>query len=95
MRKASARLVDVGFVAYEKKGHPLTNLTQNEIESFDNGKNRPIQLFYQAAPATPSSTLSPAALSAGPKSKSLRVIVYDENSGRLGSVTLPASALQP
>ena len=34
-------------------------------------------------------------LNAGPKTKSLRVIVYDENSGRFGSVTLPASALQP
>ena len=49
--QASARLVDVGFVAYEKKGHPLTNLTQNEIELFDNGKKQSIQLFYQAAPA--------------------------------------------
>ena len=29
-------------------------------------------------------------LNAGPKTKSLRVIVYDENSGRFGSVTLPA-----
>ena len=52
--KASARLVDVGFVAYQKKGHPLTNLTQDEIELFDNGKKQSIQLFYQAAPATTS-----------------------------------------
>jgi len=34
-------------------------------------------------------------LNVGPKTKSLRVIVYDENSGRFGSVTLPATALQP
>jgi VWFA-related protein len=61
--KASARLVDVGFVAYEKKGHPLTNLTENEIELFDNGKKQPIQLFYQAAPATFSSAVSSAASS--------------------------------
>jgi VWFA-related protein len=53
--KASARIVDVGFVAYEKKGHPLTNLSQDEIELFDNGKKQSIQLFYQAAPATASS----------------------------------------
>ena len=44
--------MDVGFVAYEKKGHPLTNLTQNDIELFDNGKKQSIQLFYQAAPAS-------------------------------------------
>ncbi len=53
--KANARLVDVGFVAYDKKGHPLTNLTQNDIELFDNGKKQTIQLFYQAAPAALSS----------------------------------------
>jgi VWFA-related protein len=53
--QASARLVDVGFVAYDKKGHPLTNLTQNDIELFDNGKKQTVELFYQAAPAALSS----------------------------------------
>ena len=58
--QASARLVDVGFVAYQKKGHPLTNLTQNDIELFDNGKKQSIQLFYQAAPAINPPPGSPA-----------------------------------
>jgi len=58
--QASARLVDVGFVAYEKKGRPLTNLTQNDIELFDNGKRQAIQLFYQAAPAINPPPGSPA-----------------------------------
>jgi VWFA-related protein len=61
--QASARLVDVGFVAYQKKGHPLTNLTQDEIELFDNGKKQSIQFFYQAAPATAPMPGSPASQS--------------------------------
>jgi VWFA-related protein len=64
--QASARLVDVGFVAYEKKGHPLTNLTQNDIELFDNGRKQSIQLFYQAAPAVNASPGSAAVASPPP-----------------------------
>jgi VWFA-related protein len=52
--KANARLVDVGFVAYDKHGRPVTDLKQDQIEVFDNGKKQQIRLFFQAAPATAS-----------------------------------------
>jgi hypothetical protein len=35
------------------------------------------------------------ALNIKPKMSSLRLIVFDENSGRIASVTLPATAFQP
>lgn len=58
--KTTARLVDVGFVAYDKKGKPVTDLKQDEIAVFDNGVQQQVRLFYQAIPATPS-TLQAAA----------------------------------
>ncbi len=53
--KANARLVDVGLVAYDKQGHPLVDLKQEDLEVYDNGKKQQVRLFAQAAPATPGS----------------------------------------
>jgi len=48
--QANARLVDVGFIAYDKHGHPVTDLKQDEIELYDNGKKQQVRFFFQAAP---------------------------------------------
>jgi VWFA-related protein len=54
--KANARLVDVGLVAYDKQGHPLVDLKQEDLEVYDNGKKQQVRLFAQAAPATAASS---------------------------------------
>ena len=56
--KTTARLVDVGFVAYDKHGKPVTDLKQDEIAVFDNGVQQQLRLFFQAAPAIPSAVVA-------------------------------------
>jgi VWFA-related protein len=58
--QANARLVDVGFIAYDKHGHPVTDLKQDEIELYDNGKKQQVRFFFQASPAEQSVPATPA-----------------------------------
>ena len=51
--KVTSRLVDVGLVAYDKKGHPVTDLNPGEIEVYDNGRKVDIHSFGLAAGASP------------------------------------------
>jgi VWFA-related protein len=47
--KVTARLVDVGLVAYDKQGHAVTDLKAEDLELYDNGRKQEIRFF---APAT-------------------------------------------
>ena len=55
--KVTSRLVDIGLVAYDKKGHPVTDLKPEDFELYDNGRKQEIRFFTQAigasAPAPP------------------------------------------
>jgi hypothetical protein len=57
--KVVSRLVDVGVVAYDKKGHPVTDLKADDFEVYDNGRKQEVRFFSQApasaaaAPRTP------------------------------------------
>ena len=51
--RVTSRLVDVGLVAYDKKGKPVTDLKADEVEIFDNGKKQEIRSFAMAG--TPAS----------------------------------------
>ncbi len=58
--KVTSRLVDVGLVAYDKKGHPVNDLKASDIEIYDDGQKQEIRSFGLAtgvaeptAPATP------------------------------------------
>jgi VWFA-related protein len=42
------RLVDVGVVAVDKKGHPVTDLKPEDFEIFDNGRKQTVRFFSQA-----------------------------------------------
>ncbi len=46
--RTTTRLVDVGLVAYDKKGHPVTDLKQGDFELYDNGRKQDIKYFAQA-----------------------------------------------
>ena len=66
--KTTARLVDVGFVAYDKHGKPVTDLKQDEVAVFDNGVRQQLRLFFQAAPATPSAVVAAVPVLVTPES---------------------------
>jgi len=40
-----SRLVDVGVVAFDKKGHPITDLTPDNFEVYDNGRKQTVRFF--------------------------------------------------
>ena len=46
--RVTARLVDVGVVAVNKKGHPVTDLKPEDFEIFDNGRKQTLRFFNQA-----------------------------------------------
>jgi VWFA-related protein len=63
--KVTSRLVDVGLVAYDKKGNPVGDLKASDIEVYDNGQKREISSFALAtAPAE--APLSPAPQASAP-----------------------------
>ncbi len=54
--KVTSRLVDVGLVAYDKKGHPVTDLKAGDLEIYDNGRKEEIRSFGLSANPVPVST---------------------------------------
>jgi VWFA-related protein len=48
-----AKLVDVGVVVTDKKGHPINNLKQGDFEVYDNGRKQEVKFFSQAANEAP------------------------------------------
>lgn len=69
--KVTSRLVDVGLVAYDRKGHPVSDLKPDELEVYDNGHKQEIRSFGLAdagsaqtatpAPPSPAAGAAPAA----------------------------------
>ena len=52
--KVTTRMVDLGLVALDKHNKPITDLKQDEIEVYDNGRKQQVVSFqHAAAPATP------------------------------------------
>jgi VWFA-related protein len=47
--RAQSRLVDVGLVVYDKKGHPVMDLKPEDLEISDNGHKQLIRAFRQTA----------------------------------------------
>ncbi len=58
--KVTSRLVDVGVIAYDKKGHPVRDLKAEDFEIYDNGHKQDTRFFSEfAAPATSAPDSSP------------------------------------
>lgn len=61
--KVTTRLVDVGVIVFDKKGHPVKDLKQEDFEVFDNGRKQEVRFFNQfsseSAPAAPEMHESP------------------------------------
>lgn len=64
--RTTTRLVEVTVVAFDKKGHPVTDLKPTDFEIYDNGRKQTVNSMSQAAaeaaaqPAASSVTLKPA-----------------------------------
>ena len=58
--KVTSRLVDVGVMAFDKKGHPVTDLTPADFEVLDNGHKQEIR-FFTPAPGSAVAQAEPAA----------------------------------
>jgi VWFA-related protein len=65
--KVTSRLVDIGLVAVDKKGHPNNDLKQEEIEVYDNGRKQEVRFFSQSA--LPVANAAIPAPTAGPSSE--------------------------
>lgn len=48
--KVTTRMVDLGLVATDKHGKPITDLKQNEIEIYDNGRKQQLVAFHHDSP---------------------------------------------
>src|SRR5580704_7125865 len=46
--RVTTRLVDVGVVAFDRKGHPVAGLKQPDFEIYDNGRRQAVRLFSRA-----------------------------------------------
>lgn len=65
--KVTSRLVDVGVVAFDKKGHPVTDLTAHDFEVFDNGRKQEVRFFTPAPAVAPAAAPEIASSNAGPQ----------------------------
>ena len=51
--KVTSRLVDVGVIVYDKKGHPVKDLKQEDFEVYDNGRKQEVRFFSEFTGVTP------------------------------------------
>jgi VWFA-related protein len=90
--KLTSRLVDVGIVAWDKKGHPVKDLKAEDFEIYDNGRKQELRFFTQLAAgalapapdATPQRTFSnrapdAATVAAAPAESAATVLLIDES----------------
>jgi len=50
--KVTTRLVNLALVASDKHGKPITDLKQEEIEIYDNGRKQQLHAFHHSVPGT-------------------------------------------
>ncbi len=61
--KVTTRLVDIGVVAYDRKGRPVTDLKAEDFEIYDNGHKQEVR-FFSPAEGMGASVVAPANSSA-------------------------------
>jgi len=83
----STRLVDVGVAAYDKSGHPVTDLKPDDFEIDDNGRRQTVRFFTQAA--APSELQANAS---GPSGATPEQPAYSNRLAAVGSAQPPGTA---
>jgi VWFA-related protein len=74
----STHLVDVGVAAYDKNGHPVTDLKPDDFEILDDGRKQTVRFFTRAGGSGETTANTP-----GPSGTTPEQFVY---SNRLGAV---------
>jgi VWFA-related protein len=83
--RVTSRLVDVGLVAYDKKGHPVSDLKASDVEVYDNGRKQEIRSFgLTTSPVVPSAQAASGSADTEEKSE-------PSFSNRASTATGPAS----
>jgi VWFA-related protein len=82
--RVASRLVDVGVVAYDKKGHPVKDLKSEDFEIYDNGRKQELRYFSQAAAP------APAALPDQPVASSGQPTTFSNRGSSSGDAKAPA-----
>jgi VWFA-related protein len=85
--KITSRLVDVGLVVYDKKGHPVTGLKAEDFEVYDNGRKQEIRFFSEVASEV--ANQAPAAQAASEKPR--RSFSNRANDAAAGAAATPAA----
>ena len=83
--KVVSRLVDVGVVAYDKKGHPVTDLKADDFEVYDNGRKQDVRFFSQA----------PASAALPPPPGATQTTPFVTFSNRVSDPAAPAAPAAP
>ncbi len=91
----TTRLVDVGVVAVDKKGHPLTDLKPEDFEIYDNGRKQTVRFFSAASGASAEEPAKaprqPGHAPDGPVFSNRRLDIADSKPGtgaKEGSITI-------
>jgi VWFA-related protein len=83
--KVNTRLVDVDVTAFDQKGRPVTGLTMNDFEIYDNGRKQTPRSLSRVSSAASPMAQGPAA--------TVQTVVYSNRPEGLGSLTAqPARA---
>ncbi len=86
--RTTTRLVDVGLVAYDKKGHPVTDLKQSDFEIYDNGRKQEIKYFVQASQTAAPTPAAPAGQAASVPAEE---VITNRPAASTAPATRPAS----
>jgi len=89
--KVTSRLVDVGIVALDKKGHPVTDLKAEDFEVYDNGVKQEIRFFSAFDASAPA--VDHAGVAAGDVTFSNRATVANAGSRASGGTQSGATIL--
>ncbi|HEY3626139.1 MAG TPA: VWA domain-containing protein [Terracidiphilus sp.] len=98
--KVTTRLVDVGVIAYDKKGRPVMDLNGGDFEVYDNGRKQDIRSFTPApaaapapAPSSPPANAEPSFSNRAPDAVTPSGVAIAPDPGATGATAAPGATI--